>query len=112
MLKYTAYAAMINKTAVCQGYASLLYRLLLECGVDCRVVTGYGNGGRHAWNIVEVDGKYYNVAGTSGYRWLESELVRGTNEEFIDRSYYHALVNAAVETISQYGDFEWFVSND
>ena len=39
-------------------------------------------------------------------------MVRGENEQFIDRSYYNALVDAAVETISLYGDFEWFVSDD
>ena len=33
-------------------------------------------------------------------------------ENDIDRSYYDNLVNAAVETISKYGDFEWFVSDD
>ena len=31
MLKHTAYAAAINHTAVCQGYAVLFYRLALEC---------------------------------------------------------------------------------
>jgi hypothetical protein len=30
----------------------------------------------------------------------------------IDRSFYDALVNDAVDSISQYGDFEWFVSDD
>jgi hypothetical protein len=33
-------------------------------------------------------------------------------ENDIDRSYYDKLVNEAVETISQYGDFEWFASDD
>ena len=70
-LKHTAYAALIDKTAVCQGYAVLLYRLLLELGVDCRVVCGYN----HAWNIVELNGKYYNVdstwdAGYSNYSYF------------------------------------------
>lgn len=58
-LKYSAYAALINKTAVCQGYANLLYRMLLECGIDCRIVSGIGNGGPHAWNIVRLNGQYY-----------------------------------------------------
>ena len=30
----------------------------------------------------------------------------------IDRSFYDKLVNDAVDTISKYGDFEWFVSDD
>lgn len=44
---------MINKTAVCQGYASLFYRLALDAGVDTRVISGEA-GGPHAWNIVKL----------------------------------------------------------
>ena len=33
-------------------------------------------------------------------------------ENSIDLDYYRKLVDDAVETISKYGDFEWFVSND
>ena len=33
-------------------------------------------------------------------------------EDDIDRSYYDRLVDNAVEAISQYGDFEWFISDD
>ena len=32
-------------------------------------------------------------------------------ENDIDRSYYNKLVDDAVDTISQYGDFEWFASD-
>ena len=64
VLKYTAYAALVNKTAVCQGYANLFYRLALELGVDSRLIAGIGNGGPHAWNIVKLDGKYYNLDAT------------------------------------------------
>ncbi len=60
-LKYSAYAALHDKKAVCQGYANLLYRMLLEAGVDCRIITGTGNGGGHAWNIVKLGSKWYNV---------------------------------------------------
>ena len=63
-LQYTAYAAMINKTSVCQGYALLFYRLALESGVDARLIAGTGNGGAHGWNIVKVGGKYYNLDST------------------------------------------------
>ncbi len=59
MLKYTAYAALVNKTAVCQGYSALLYRMLLETGIDTRIMMGLGNGGGHAWNIVKPDTYYY-----------------------------------------------------
>jgi hypothetical protein len=57
--------------------------------------------------------KYDSVTGAKGYRWLESEMVRTLGKEAnIDRSYYDKLVDAAVEAISQYGDFEYFASDD
>ena len=59
MLQYTAYAALVNGTAVCQGYSVLLYRLLLEAGIDCRFIGGESDGVGHAWNIVKLGGTYY-----------------------------------------------------
>ena len=74
MLKYTAYAALINRTAVCQGYANLFYRLALEAGVDARLITGTGNGGGHAWNIANLGDSYYYLdstwdAGRASYKY-------------------------------------------
>ena len=33
-------------------------------------------------------------------------------EKDIDKGYYNKLVDDAKDTISEYGDFEWFVSDD
>lgn len=61
----------------------------------------------------EKDGKYYAATGSKGYRWLEAEMVKELDKEAdIDRSYYDKMVDDAVITISKYGDFEWFVSDD
>ncbi|MBR2889378.1 MAG: leucine-rich repeat protein, partial [Oscillospiraceae bacterium] len=60
LLKHSTYAALIQRVAVCQGYASLYYRLLLELGVDCRYISGISDNERHGWNIVRLEGKYYN----------------------------------------------------
>lgn len=62
-LKHSSYAALINKKAVCQGYASLFYRLALEAGIDARVISGDSNG-PHAWNIAKIEGSYYNLDST------------------------------------------------
>ena len=57
--------------------------------------------------------KYDSVVGAKDYRWLESEMVKELGKESdIDRSYYNKLVDDAVASISEYGDFEWFVSDD
>ena len=60
-LKYSAYAAIINGTAVCQGYAVLFYRMCKDVGLSVRYISGKGNGGNHGWNIVRIGSVYYNV---------------------------------------------------
>ncbi len=69
LTQYTAYAAAVQKKAVCQGYANLFYRLANDAGVDCRIITGKAYNGTqtedHAWNIVRMaDGKYYCLDAT------------------------------------------------
>ena len=78
-MKSTSYAALIWNTAACQGYCVTLYRMLRQEGINTRVITGTGYGeGReefHAWNIVELDGMYYNLdatwdAGKESYQYF------------------------------------------
>lgn len=85
------------------------YHFVGKVGEFCPVKTGKGGGVL----VREQEGKYYAATGTTGYRWLESDVMfNGGNDEFIDRSFYDKLVDDAVEAISKYGDFEWFVSDD
>lgn len=59
------------------------------------------------------EGKHYALPGSKGYRWVESESIRNSNNiSSIDTSYYNELVNDAVNDISKYIDFEWFVSDE
>ena len=59
----------------------------------------------------KTDKGYSAATGSKGYRWMESEEVKKLGKEKdVDRSYYDRLVDEAVETISQYGDFEQFIS--
>ena len=93
-LKFSAYAALIHKTAICQGYGTLMYRILNEVDVDTRFVAGFDdNGVDHGWNLVEVDGSYYYIdatwdAGSEEYEYFlkgESDFVDHTpTSEFLD----------------------------
>ena len=60
-VKYTAYGALCNGKAVCNGYAVLFYRMCKDAGLSVRIIPGTANGGAHAWNIVRVGNVYYNV---------------------------------------------------
>lgn len=85
------------------------YVFIGKVGLFCPVRKGCGGGILYR----EQNGKYYAVTGSKGYRWLEAETVKTLHkEDDIDLSYYDALVNAAVDDISKYGDFEWFTSDD
>ncbi len=56
---HSAYAAVIQGRAVCQGYATMLYRMLRQAGIDCRIVGGRAGSVNHAWIMVEIDGLWY-----------------------------------------------------
>ncbi len=61
LTRTSAYHALIEKSAVCEGYIMLAYRMFTEAGLECRIITGTGNGGAHGWNIVKVKDKWYNI---------------------------------------------------
>ncbi len=61
-IKRTAYSALINHLAYCQGYAAAFYRLCLSAGIDTRMITS--SGMNHAWNIVKLNGQYYELDST------------------------------------------------
>ena len=91
------------------------YVFIGKVGQFCPIKPRY-NGGLLLREVIDkkTGAKSYAAAtGAKGYRWLESEMVKHLEkEDGIDRSYYDAMVDAAVHDISQYGDFEWFVSED
>lgn len=63
-IKHSAYNAIVENKVVCQGFASLTYKMLKELGIKVRYITGTGNGGGHAWNIACINGKWYNLDNT------------------------------------------------
>ena len=80
------------------------YHFVGRVGEFCPMIHG-GELMRYA------DGKYSAATGSKGYRWMESEMVKELGkEDEIDRRFYQKLVDDAVEAISKYVDFEWFVA--
>ena len=51
---------VLHKT-VCQGYAETMGTLLSRAGVAWGLLTGTMSGGKHAWNIVKMDGSWCYV---------------------------------------------------
>lgn len=96
--------------AVCIGYASLLYDMCTEVGLECKILTGYARNGpddigkrlkkleRHAWNAISLGGNWYLCDATwaSGYydkklkKYTEhyNEVYYISNPEFFGRTHF------------------------
>lgn len=61
---YTAFGALTQGKAVCNGYAEAMELLLLCSNVESYMVVGSADGESHAWNIVKIDGEWYHVDAT------------------------------------------------
>ena len=85
------------------------YHFVGKVGQFCPIKPGCGGALLYRYQ----DGKYNAATGSTGYRWLETAMVIELQKENdVDETYYIELVDKAVESISQYGDFSWFVSDD
>lgn len=84
--KYTAYEALTEKSAVCQGYALLGKMMLEEAGFDVRIAEGEVNTGNHAWNMVKLDNNWYHI----DFTWDDP-----TGQAENDVSYQYYLVSDA-----------------
>lgn len=113
-------AEMERKCARAEELSDLIaqghnYVFIGKVGQFCPMMDGFGGGVllRQTENKKTGEKGYAAVTGTKGYRWMESEMVKQLDkQDGVDRSYYDAMVDAAVQDISGYGDFEWFVSED
>lgn len=63
--RYTAYEALTEGTAVCQGYALLTHAMLAAAGLENRIVEGTIASGNHAWNLVKLGDAWYHLDTTS-----------------------------------------------
>ena len=83
------------------------YQFVGRVGLFCPIVPGKGGG---LLMRKGTDGSYSSVAGSKGWRWLESYKVHELNyENNIDMSYFRDLASVAVETIEKFGPFDGFV---
>lgn len=63
---YSVYDGLFKQRTVCNGYALLTYKMLNELGVPCKYISGPaknedGDMQLHAWNIVKIGKKWYNL---------------------------------------------------
>ncbi len=76
----------------------------------------HGEGGGKLVRITDrltIDQKVCSATGCKDWRWLDAETVKSAGyEDKIDMAYFNKLVDDVVDHIKEFGDFEWFVSDD
>lgn len=66
------YGVFVDKKAICGGYSKAFSYLCDKVGIETVTVTGDADGEAHMWNMVKIDGQWYNIDVT--YAVTESEL--------------------------------------
>lgn len=77
-MNQSAYSALVSGDTVCAGYARAFQYLMQRLNIPCYYCTGY-SGEDHAWNIINIDGAYYNVDVT----WDDTDPA---TEDFFNKS--------------------------
>lgn len=58
----TIYGCIVNNKAQCEGYSKTLVYLSRLAGINAMTIIGHTDDGtNHEWNIIQIDGKYYNT---------------------------------------------------
>lgn len=55
---------LVNHNAVCNGYAEAMQILLMCAGINTKFVVGTTGDMDHAWNLVEINEKWYHLDAT------------------------------------------------
>lgn len=101
---YNAYGALVERRAVCDGYAES-FAMLCECmGIRCDIVTGVADDELHAWNQVLIDGSWYNVDVT----WDDAVPDMGAS---IRHSYFN-VTDSVMETDHSWNKDYYFTCQD
>lgn len=90
---YNAYDALMNGTAVCNGYTECFKTFMDMLGIECTAISGSAGNELHVWNLVRLDGQWYQVDVT----W--DDPING------DGKIEHAYFNITSETMAK--DHSW-----
>lgn len=63
---FSAYGALVDGKAVCEGYARAMQLLSSYSGLHCMLLTGNSNGTAHMWNVIKINGNWYHLDITWG----------------------------------------------
>ena len=91
---YNIYGALVNRKAVCEGYARAYKLILDELKIPCIIACGTAKNSSgkiesHAWNYVQIDGNWYAVDVT----W-DDPVIIGSGNVIEEYKYRYFLVGS------------------
>lgn len=90
-IKHTAYGAIIENEAVCDGYSKAFKLLLEKVGIESIIISGKIGDIPHAWNLVNINGDYYHVDVTS-------DTINKDNKKYVSHTYFNLTDNEIIKT--------------
>lgn len=106
-VSYSAYGALVNKTAVCNGYALAMADLIKHIGLSGYVVAS----SNHAWNLVYVDGNWYHIDTT----WddpVSNTVDNNWNREGNVRHHYFMISDEEIKALDTSSHGSWWIQNN
>lgn len=83
-IDYTAKGVLEKHKAVCRGYAEAFKLLMDKINIECKIITGFSNNISHAWNIVKIDGEWYEIDCT----YDDPVNLEGTEDNTVKYNYF------------------------
>ena len=89
---HSAYGALVNGIAVCDGYSDAMNVLLNRLGIQSDIVIGEADEEGHAWNYVKFEEGYYYVDvtwddsdnGILGYDYFKKTLSEMNQDHVVE----------------------------
>lgn len=98
----TAYGALTEGSAMCEGYAFAFSYLCTAAGIENYVVSGTNEEGEaHLWNKAVCDGKWYNIDCT----W-DDPILKNENPNYLRHDYF-MVSDAEINGISHFPDTQY-----
>ena len=85
-LIYTAYGALVNGSALCEGYSRAMQLLLSQFGIQATTISGVADGVGHMWNAVNIGGSWHHLDATwndTSTGFISHEYFNLTDEEIL-----------------------------
>ena len=95
----TLYSTLVDKRAICGGFARTFHVLALMAGIDSSIVVGYlswdaFDSVRHAWNTYTIDDVTYMIDATVNATSMSDWAVNRVIDESYEINYFHPELHA------------------